>query len=556
MADPWEKYKAPAPAAATEDAKPWEKFATPQGQDAGAGYAFGEGLAGAVPFGNVITSGMAALGTAALSPDVGFKDIPELYNEAQANTKATAEAHPGASLAGNLTGVAASLPAFASKAIIGQIPTQGVRGAINAIPKAAAITRDFVRGGEIAKDASLLSKTGQLGVRSLKGAAVAAPTGALYGAGNADAGDRLHGAATGAASMAALGAAGPLAAAGGSAALNAVAPKINEGLRDVAALAQKYKIPVSLDQISSSRALKNVQKVSQELPFSGQEGFRDKQMSAFNRALLNTVGVDADKITKMNMDKAFINVGKEFDDLGKGKTFQLDDAFSRRLDDVRQEAQSISTKDAVSNFENEVANILKEAGPTGSISGEKLGTLRARVNRLARKSNNPDTQDLLHDLENAIVDTMTAGDDAVSGAFSKTKQKYKNLLVLEPLAAKAKAGNISPSLLNNRVSKIYGRSHTTGNAGEIGDLAQIGHELLPELGGSDTTQKLLYATGSTGAAIANPAATATGLGANRLFQEGINRNQKLIGKMLTPKEISKLPPKEAAKLVNEMRNNK
>lgn len=50
-------------------------------------------------------------------------------------------------------------------------------------------------------------------------------------------------------------------------------PAVDEGLAPIAATARKFDIPLSFDQITSSRAAKNLQKVSQELPFSGQARF-------------------------------------------------------------------------------------------------------------------------------------------------------------------------------------------------------------------------------------------------------------------------------------------
>jgi hypothetical protein len=427
---------------------------------------------------------------------------------------------------------------------------QGIRGTINAIPQGLSAVGNFVRGSKVAKDAGILAKSGNLALQSLKGAAVAAPSAGIYAAGEADAGQRGEAFKSGAGLGAAIGGALPVAGAALGAGAAAAIPKVDEGLRDVAALARKYNIPLSFDQISGSRALKNMQKVSQELPFSGQENFRDAQLRAWNKEVLKRVGLDADKFTKINMDKAFVQVGHEFDSLAKGKTFQFDDAFSRSLDDIRQQAASTANRDAIANFEDAVAKALKEADPMGSISGEKLGKLRSQINQMARKASNIDTQSLLHDLENAVIDVMTEGDDLAKGALSAAKQKYKNLIVLEPLAAKAKAGNISPSQLNNRVSQVYGRAHTRGQAGEIGELAQIGYELLPELGGSDTTQKLLYAIGAGGGALANAPVTAAGLAANRAIQSGLNRNQTLIDKALTLDDVLRLRPAEAKKLLS------
>lgn len=308
-------------------------------------------------------------------------------------------------------------------------------------------------------------------------------------------------------------------------------PAVDEGLRDTATLARQYDIPLSYDQITASKAVKNAQKVSQELPFSGQAGFREAQLSAWNKQILKTVGIEGDKFTKPIMDEAFTKVGKEFDALGSGKTFNLD-PFTQKAAEIESNASMMATNDAKENLQNVYKMVIDNTEKDGTISGEKLGLLRSKINELARKSNSPDTQDLLHDLENALIDTMTAGDDVEKGLLSDAKQKYKNLLAIEPLAAKAKAGNISPSLLNDRVFRVYGREHVRGNAGPISDLAQIGFELLPELGGSDTLQKAVYMGGATGAAITNPVKTAIGLGTNRAIQSGINRNQGLIDKAL------------------------
>lgn len=528
-----------------------------QGDDAGAGKAFAYGVTGGqVPFGNVMSSGVGAVIAKAASPFTGDeRTIRELYDQAQADTKATQEANPGATLAGNVAGALSTLPAAFAKPMAG---LTGIRGVANNAPSqignfVGSATLKAMPGSGLASKATAGAVNAV--VRGAKGAAVAAPAAFAYGAGDADPGRRIEAGSEAARTAAYIGgglAAGlPIA----GAAIGAAAPKIDNGLHDVAKLARKYEIPLSFDQVSSSRALKNMQKVSQELPFSGQEKFRDSQLKAWNKALFKTVGLDADKFTKINMDKAFTQVGHEFDTLAKGKTFQFDDAFARRLDDIRQEAASTANRDAIGNFEDAVAKALKEAGPMGEITGEKLGKLRATTNRMARKASNIDTQNLLHDLENAIIDVMTEGDDLAKGAFSATKQKYKNLIVLEPLASKAKGGNISPSQLNNRVSQVYGRAHTRGKAGEIGDLAQIGFEILPELGGSDTVQKGLYAMGGLGAAggvIANPVVgvpaaltAAAGLGINRAAQSGLNRNQKMIDKALSLSDILRLPPSQA-----------
>lgn len=329
----------------------------------------------------------------------------------------------------------------------------------------------------------------------------------------------------------------------GKIATKAIIPKIDDATREVGKLAQKYKIPVTLNELSGSRFSKTVQKVSQELPFSGEEGFRNKQLQAWNREVLKTTGEKGgvSQFTPKTMDRAFNRVGKQFDSFTHGKTFKIDDDFVRGIDEIRQEAKGLHTQDAVSNFTAKAEEVLKEFGETGEITGEKLSKVRANLNEAARKTTVPGTSELFHDLENKIIDLIADSSPEAASELSRAKYHYKNLLVVEPLAQKAVKGNISPQLLAQRAAKIYGRQYTRGNTGAIGDLARVGRELLPSAEGSDTAQKaaLMMAVkkvGSigtaTGTATVAPLSTASVLGANRAYQSGINRNPFFVKRAL------------------------
>lgn len=405
-------------------------------------------------------------------------------------------------------------------------------------------------------------RTGGTGARIAKAGALGATSGGLYGfnSGEGDASNRLDNAATNAAYGGAIGAAIPAAGAAIKGVKSAVTPAIDEGLREVGQLARKYKIPVSLDQLSSSRAIKNVQKISQEIPLSGQANFKESQMKAFNRALFKTVGVDADRFTPKTMSLAFQKVGGEFDALTKGKQFNIGKQFIEDLTGTLDDVESQYGKEAAEIFQKEALKVVNDFGTGDSITGELIAAQRARINKLARNSSNPNIKNALLDLEGNLVDGITSKDPAIRAMLTEAKKRYKNLIVLEPIARKSKGGFISPSSLNNRVSQVYKRAHTVGNSGDIGELARIGNELLPELGGSDTAQKLAYVGAATSGAI-NPAslpAIGVTMGANRAYQSGFNRNQLLIDRLLAGdkgaiKELRKLPPKEAMSIMQTLK---
>jgi len=359
----------------------------------------------------------------------------------------------------------------------------------------------------------------------------AATGGALYGAGTAEQGNRGEGAKQGAILAGSIGAALPVAGATIAGVGSALTPKIDEGLIGIAEIAKKYNIPLSVDQISSSAPMKTLQKVSQEIPFSSVGAFKEKQVQAFNSALAKTIGVTSNKITPEVMDEAFKKVGLQFDSLGKGKTFPITDTFKNQIDEIIADAKVTAKKDSIDNFNKGLERVYFNMNKDGTISGERLSLLRQEMNKLSRKASDPDTQELLKDLEGAIVDLMTAGDDVAKGVLSDAKMKYKNLIVLEPIAQKSVGGNINPTLLANRVARIYDRQYTRGKAGEIGELARVGKELLPTLGGSDTTQKLAL-LGGIGTGYIAPVTTASVVGGNRLMQKSLMQNQNLIEKII------------------------
>ena len=187
----------PAPQAQLQQA-----FDEKKGIDRGGNYAKAGGFASTIPFGERITAG---IGSAIAAPFVD-DSLSNLYKQARLDQQVTAEANPADALIGTGLGIAATLPALSSKALFGTTAaTTGLRGGVNAIPAATAKIGNFVgRGSSVAS-------------RALRGAAVSAPAGAVYGYGasTSDLGsdEALGDAASGAGMAAGFGAAFPIAGA-------------------------------------------------------------------------------------------------------------------------------------------------------------------------------------------------------------------------------------------------------------------------------------------------------------------------------------------------------
>lgn len=168
-----------------------EKAPIPQGNDMGALKAAGIGMAGGqIPFGNRITSGIGAgLATAydalgGSNADLSFKDY---YTQSLADTKATQEANPTATLAGNVAGIAATLPAAFTKAPQGaNVLSQAGKGANYAKALGAKVA-----GYSPFQGTGNLARAGNIATRYGGRTALAAPTTGAYFAGEADTGEMV-----------------------------------------------------------------------------------------------------------------------------------------------------------------------------------------------------------------------------------------------------------------------------------------------------------------------------------------------------------------------------
>lgn len=223
----------------------------PQGNDAGAGNAFMYGVSGGqIPFGNVITSGIGAAGAKAYDTLTGQgltegKSTKDLYLQSLADTKATQDANPNATLAGNIVGAVSTIPAAFSKMPTGAGPLamagRGLKGVSDFAGKVASVAPFKGKG--------IVAGAGNLATRMAGGAAVAAPAFGAYKAGESEPGQRLdafkEGMGTGAVVGAALPVAGAVVGGIGGAALkgtkNAITGATARSVDDLREVAQTIR---------------------------------------------------------------------------------------------------------------------------------------------------------------------------------------------------------------------------------------------------------------------------------------------------------------------------
>lgn len=473
-----------------------------------------QGLQGATfGFADEITDRLGA-GVASLATDESYSD---LLNEARGMTKermaAQMEQRPALSIGSNLAGAILTGGAGAT--------TKG----------GAALTTRLGSGG--------------LGARITKGIGGGAISGGVYGFGSGDEGftERLSDAGQGAVLGGAVG--GVLPTAGGAlrSAGKAVIPKIDESVKPLAKRAMDLGIPLRVDQISPTRARKTVQKISQDLPFSGASDFESKQIGAWNKSLAKTIGLDTDNLSPESIQQFIANAENKFGVLTNGKTIKVTPRTFSQIDKAVSSASG-NVRDDVVKLVQTNADVIKANLADGVLSGQKIASIRSDLIRRL-PSIDPQARPYVAEFVDAIDQSVIpALSKAERATLQQARKEWRNFKTIEPLLEKSTDGMVNPTQLLQRVqsSKFIKASRLKTGDDELVDLARIGKKFLPKDGGSDTMPRQVLGYGGAGiggATIVNPAAGLTaaglagaGMGANRLFQSGYNTSQRIVGKAL------------------------
>lgn len=497
------------------------------GNDAGPVNAYMYGITGGqIPFGNVVTSGLGAAyakGSDLFRKENKFDDqsIADLYYQSLADTKVTQDKNQPATLAGNVTGAASVLPMAFSKALYGKVPTNGLRGKLNEIPEKTSQIYNYIRGGQKAQNAGKLARAGRLGLQSAKGAALAVPTGALYGAGEADPEGRLEGAGRGAGVAAAVGAAGP------SAGLAAHA--VGRGLNK---LNTKSIIP-GAEQIR--------QKASELYQLADQRG-----------------GVLSANFTDDFLDR--LNKLKPQTEMGQ--MVGGDDALSVMTEKLNQIRGRPMTLQAAQEIDEIIGDAIDSHVEMGMLkkSGKKLQD----VQNLLRG--------MIDDVDERFVEGGKEGFDALKEARQMWSSSFK-LNDIEKILMRAEMSDNPATVIKNgfrtlstNASKLRGytpderkfiEQAAKGNmASDI--LRTGGSRLIPIITGASTGNLGATAAGAAGSMASRGAATKLQISkANNVAKQvaknsGLYREQKRISPDML-KRLMRMKPKDAKQAMEEMK---
>ena len=297
---------------------------------------------------------------------------------------------------------------------------------------------------------------------------------------------------------------------------------------EVAQLAQTarndYNIPIYGGQISESPFVRFADSQLGKLPFSGAAPAIDAQATGFNRAVANTFGEDADRITPEVMSAARNRIGGVFNsvadktDISPQATDQLLGALGKIQSEV---TQTLPASEQIP-VNAQLTNILQSAANNdGAISGQMYQTLTRKGAPLDRamQAADPNVRYYAGQVRSALDDALqsSAAPEQLD-QLKAARSQWRAMKTVEDLVEKAPTGNISPALLMGAVRSNSNNMAYTGG-GALGDLARIGQQFLKSPPDSGTASRMAVTGGL--AALGTALGTAGPAGAAALATKGL-----------------------------------
>jgi len=273
-----------------------------------------------------------------------------------------------------------------------------------------------------------------------------------------------------------------------------------------------FGIPVTAPQIGMSPTGKMADAAIRGIPLSGARESEMATRQAFNRAVSKTFGEDATAITQTVMDQAKKRIGGEINRIENANQVAMDGQLLADLAAIERTARAGLTDEEYSVVKRQLDNVMTNVLPGGTIQGTTYGNLLSRKSPLdqAVGNQNSNISRPAAQIKSALQDAL---ERSLSGSdledYRAARFQYKNMKTIEPLVNKAATGDISPALLNNRVSTQFpNRAYDTSGTNPLDRLAKIGQAFLKEPPSSGSSERggAMYGVAKAGELLAALAA--------------------------------------------------
>lgn len=266
---------------------------------------------------------------------------------------------------------------------------------------------------------------------------------------------------------------------------NALSPILQQG----ADVLRNAGVPLDAAQQSGSAMLGRIRSALSDNPFTagGETAKRVTQQSAFNNAILNTIGASGEAATPDVMSAAKNRIGQVFNDVAARNPVAYDNTLNQAITNIAQNARNELSDQQMGIITRQINNVLDKANNPGmAIDGSAYQNIKSGLDRI---SGGQDTavghwaRQLRGVLDDALERSTAAnGNQADYAALQQARQQWGNMRKIEGAIAVDGSGDISPAKLANIVNQKANRASSVYGAGDqtLPDLAKAGRNLLTD----------------------------------------------------------------------------
>jgi hypothetical protein len=293
-------------------------------------------------------------------------------------------------------------------------------------------------------------------------------------------------------------------------------------------VAEQEGISLSPGIKSGSRPLQATESVLSTLPFSSgpQRQVYAKTREQFNQAVLKKAGIDDKYVSPEVLNKAFTDIGEEFNDLvAQTPPLRVTPEFEANINAAKTEHAKYLTPDQQSVFkayESDISKAIADAkavGGTAIIDPEQYKQIASKLRTRIRTTNDPDLKESLGKLQDAFDDLVEQNASSkIVDKWSDARRRYRNLLIIDKAAGGGTgetriSGDIPFAGFKQAVDAADQSGFARGR-GEYNDLARVGDLLTQKIPNSGTPERTFMqrlVTDPVGALTGPAALTAAGL---------------------------------------------
>ena len=206
----------------------------------------------------------------------------------------------------------------------------------------------------------------------------------------------------------------------------------------------------------------------------GAAGWAKQNQTLANRLASNGTGKSVDEITEPFLRSRIKELGKEFDDVYKGKEFAIDPSAATFLQNLSYYEQQLGFGGvpAVRSAADSILNNIQ----TGKIAGDDLQRLRNALTQTARTSSDRGKAHEIYDLVDKLDEAVESKNPGLKATLDVLRPKYRNTVILEDLynSGGIKQGNISLEKLGNQLGD---KAALRRNPQDIDNLGMLGSQL-------------------------------------------------------------------------------